>query len=76
MDLYYTCSPPVADFIARHVNLRAVVRLSLLPLVGVSWVAINLGPVPTLAFMLLLLALISATAVLLHRKIRLRGHKA
>ena len=76
VDMYYTCSPPVADFIAKHANLRAMVRVSLLPVVAVSWVALNLGPVPALAFMLLLLAFISATVVVLFRKIRLRGHKA
>jgi|GEM_PF-2478803 len=76
VDVYYTCSPPVADFIAKHANLRAMVRLSLLPIVGVSWLALNLGPVPTLALILLLLALITATTVVFVRKIRLRGHKA
>tara|TARA_Y100000294_G_C8555827_1_gene337158 strand:- start:88 stop:2139 length:2052 start_codon:yes stop_codon:yes gene_type:complete len=71
MRLYYTCSPPVADFIARHDAARSVVRWSLLPLVSWSWVAINLGLVPALVFMLLLLALISATTVVLFRKILL-----
>ena len=72
---YYTYSPPIADFIAKHAGLRAMVRLSLLPIVGVSWVALNLGPVPTLAFMLLLVALISAIMIVLYRKKRLRGRK-
>ncbi len=51
--LYNTYSPPMADCIAKHSNLRAVVRWSLLPLVGRSWVALNLGPVSTLAVILL-----------------------
>ena len=34
VDLYYTCSPPVAEFIATHDQLRLMVRWSLLPLVG------------------------------------------
>ena len=76
MDLYYGYSPPVAGFIARHDSLRGMVRLSLLPFVGASWVALKLGRVLTMALMLLLLALISATAVVLFRKIRLRGHRA
>ncbi len=54
MDLYYTYSPPVADFIAKHTSLRKVVRWTLLPLVGVSWVALDLGPVPSLALILVL----------------------
>ena len=54
----------MADFIARHAGFRTMVRPSLLPIVDVSWLTTpNLGPVPALAFMLLLLALISATAV-------------
>jgi hypothetical protein len=59
--LYCTYSPPIADFIAKHDPIRMVVRWSLLPLVGVSWVALQLGPVPVLVIMLLLLFLMSAT---------------
>jgi hypothetical protein len=40
---YYTYSPPIADFIAKHGSLRAIVRVSLLPVVGMSWVALKLG---------------------------------
>ncbi len=62
--LYYTYSPPVADFIAEHDNWRAIVRLSLLPVVGMSWVALKLGPVPTLAFIFLFgFSLIVSTVV-------------
>ena len=38
--LYYTYSPPMAYFIAKHDSLRAMVRKSLLPVVGVSWIAL------------------------------------
>ncbi len=55
VDLYYAYSPPTAGFIARHDNFRAAVRWSLLPVVGVSWVALKVGPVPSLALMLLLI---------------------
>jgi len=48
---YYTYSPPIANFIAKHDNLRAVVRLSLLPVVSMSWVALKIGPVLTVALM-------------------------
>ena len=49
--LYYTYSPPIADFIAKYDSLRAIVRISLLPVVGVSWIALKIGPVSTVALM-------------------------
>ena len=54
LELYYTYSPAMADFITKHTTLRTVARWTLLPLVGVSWVALNLGPIPALALILLL----------------------
>ncbi|UCF82069.1 MAG: hypothetical protein JSV50_12735, partial [Desulfobacteraceae bacterium] len=54
VDLYYAYSPSVADFIAKHDGLRGMVRLSLLPVVGMSWVILRLGLFPTLLFMLLI----------------------
>jgi hypothetical protein len=53
VELYYTYSPPIADFIAKHAYLRTIMRLSLLPIVGISWVALNSNPVFILAFILL-----------------------
>jgi subtilisin family serine protease len=50
--LYYTYSPPMADIIANHNSLKIAVRIGLLPLVGISWLALKTGPV----FTLLLLA--------------------
>jgi len=50
--IYYNYSPPVADFIAKHDRLRAMVRISLLPIVGVIWVALKLGFVATMTLML------------------------
>jgi hypothetical protein len=50
--LYNTYSPPIADFIANHDNLRAIVRVSLLPIIGASWLALKIGPVSTMVLML------------------------
>jgi hypothetical protein len=52
VNFYYKYSPPVANFIANHDNLRAMVRLGLLPFIGVSWLALKIGPVFTMALML------------------------
>ena len=57
MKFYYKVSPPVADFIAQHNAVRAVVRWSLLPVVGISWMALKLGLIPTAMLILVLLAL-------------------
>jgi len=55
--LYYTYSPPIADFIAEHDSLRAMVRISLFPVVGISWVALKLGPTSAMAVMLLFVSI-------------------
>jgi hypothetical protein len=53
--LYYTYSPPIADIIANHNSLKIAVRIGLLPLVGISWLALKTG----LLFTLFTLALIT-----------------
>ena len=75
VEIYYTCSPPVADFIAGHPYFRTMVRLNILPLVGASWAAINIGPTPTLAIIVLLLTLIISTIITILRKGRARRLK-
>jgi|GEM_PF-155861 len=69
VDIYSTYSPPVADFIANHDTVRLVVRWSLLPLVGVSWMSLNIGLTTTMVFVLLLLIMIvgASTAVVFRR---------
>ena len=56
MRLYYNYSPPIANFIANHNSLRTIVRVSLLSLVGVSWIALKIGIVATMALMFFLVA--------------------
>jgi hypothetical protein len=50
---YYSYSPPLANLIAKHDGLRAMVRIGLLPVLGMSWIALNMGIAPTMALILL-----------------------
>ena len=43
VEAYYRHSPPVADVIADNDSLRAMVRMALLPLVGMSYVTLKFG---------------------------------
>ena len=52
VNFYYAYSPSAADFIAEHAGLRAMVRVGLLPLVGLSWIALKIGLMPIMGFML------------------------
>ncbi len=56
VNLYYTCSPPVANIIADHETLRFAVRWGLTPIVGMSWVLLNFGPLATLILILFVLS--------------------
>jgi hypothetical protein len=76
VELYYAYSPPFAGFIASRDTIRLVVRWSLLPAVGVSSIALNIGLIPTLVFVLLAFILINTSAVVLYRRIRTRAHRA
>jgi hypothetical protein len=49
VSFYYSYSPPIADFIAEHDGLRAMVRTSLLPVVGAIWIILKIGPLSTIA---------------------------
>jgi hypothetical protein len=75
VQFYYGYSPPIADFIAKHANIRRLVRVSLLPFVGMSWMALHLGIVPTMILMLIFMASMSSTTIVFIRKIKLRRQK-
>jgi len=53
VNLYYKYSPPLANYIAKHDNLRLIVRMTLFPLVGLSWISLKLGILPTISIVLL-----------------------
>jgi hypothetical protein len=68
VDLYYSYSPPMADFIRERNMLRGLVRTGLLPVVGIGWVALEYGPLYALAAAALLLVAFGVGAVFLVRK--------
>jgi|MudIll2142460700_1097286.scaffolds.fasta_scaffold50600_1 hypothetical protein len=55
---YYKVSPPIANFISQHDALKMLVRWILLPVVGLSWMALNIGPIFTLGIILVLTVLL------------------
>jgi immune inhibitor A len=58
VEWYYRISPPLADIIGDRELLKKIVRLLLLPAVGLSWLCITVGPVFTLFLVLLTLFMI------------------
>ena len=56
VNTYNKYSPPVAHFIAEHEMLKVAVRISLMPLVAVSYSILHLGPIITLTMLVVLLA--------------------
>jgi hypothetical protein len=56
VEFYYKVSPPIAGFISEHDSLRAIVRLCLYPLIGLSWISLKIG----IAYSLLLIFLLGS----------------
>ena len=50
---YYSCSPVIADYISKHYILKTMVRFSLLPIVGLCWVALKIGTMAALLIMMI-----------------------
>jgi hypothetical protein len=44
VDIYYTTSPPIADFITDHPSLRPIVRVGLMPVVAMCSVLLDTVP--------------------------------
>jgi hypothetical protein len=66
---YYIYSPQVIGFIADHDTVRTMVNWSLLPLIGLSWMAINMGALPTVLFLVAGLIMVFAFIFAVKRKI-------
>ena len=58
VSFYYKVSPPIANLISQHETLKVLVRWILLPVVGLSWMALNIGLTFTLGIMLILTVLL------------------
>ena len=55
---YYTYSPPIAKFITRHGVLKGAVRIGLLPIIGIAWIAVSIQFYQQAVLVLLLLAIV------------------
>jgi lysophospholipase L1-like esterase len=65
---YYTHSPPIAAFIARHDAARRAVRTALLPLLGAAWVLVEATPAQQAAALIMAYCLLLAAIWLRRRK--------
>lgn len=64
--LYYTYSPPLAQVIKENSGLRWATRITLLPMIGMSWLALTFGAL----FSMLALGLLSISGTVVFLKIR------
>jgi hypothetical protein len=63
VDVYYTVSPPMADFIAEHPSLKPVVRAGLVPVVAMSTIMVDTTPAEKMAIVGLLVLVSVAVGV-------------
>ena len=72
VDFYYRTSPPIAEFITKHPNLKPIVRTILVPAVALSTIAIN-TTLPQKATIAALLVLVFVGLIISAAKRRDRG---
>jgi len=70
VDAYYHYSPPAADFISRHENLKLIVRVFLYPLITISYLLLKLSLPMQFGMALLIIAscLALSATVVRHRR--------
>jgi len=74
VDLYCEVSPPIAEFITEHPDLKPIVRAGLGPAVAMSTMAVNLPAVQKLVAVALLLLAVAVAAWAIKRRSRGREH--
>ena len=75
VNIYNTCLPPLANLISEYDILRMAAKWILLPIVGVCWLALKLGLIPTVVFAVLMAVLLTVSINLTVGQIRLQGHR-
>ena len=74
VNLYYHYSPPVADYIAVRPFVRGVVRVALLPVVGMGWLVLQIG-FTGLALMVIVLIMPSILVYRSYRRLDIYGRE-
>lgn len=65
---YYKYSPPLAEVIAAHDNLKKIVRWSLLPIIGLCRVVLALGLWPAVTVFAMLICFMASIPVVLRKQ--------
>ena len=75
VDLYYSVSPPIAEFITERPRLKPIVRVGLVPAFAISTIAVNTAPAEKVAILGFLVLVSAALAVwATRRRGRAREH--
>jgi uncharacterized repeat protein (TIGR01451 family) len=70
VDFYYRTSPPIADKIAKSEALRLIVRVMLMPVIGVAYLLMHLGMLTTMLLLTIILLTVIFAIRIFRKKIR------